>query len=134
SRARRARRGRRSRSRAIRRSKARPAATTARASAARSPSTSIPRSRARSGRRASRSAASRSRASDELLIDSLIMRQPLDPDRLRRVLEALGRACRGPGTLYLTGGVTALLEGWRAATIDVEVKLDPEPEGMFAAI
>lgn len=62
------------------------------------------------------------------------MRQPLDPDRLRRVLEALGRACRGPGTLYLTGGATALLEGWRAATIDVEVKLDPEPEGVFAAI
>lgn len=62
------------------------------------------------------------------------MRQPLDPDRLRRVLEALGRACRGPGTLYLTGGATALLEGWRAATIDVDVRLDPEPEGVFAAI
>lgn len=62
------------------------------------------------------------------------MRQPLDPERLRRVLEALGRACRGPGTLYLTGGATALLEGWRTATIDVDLKLDPEPEGVFAAI
>lgn len=62
------------------------------------------------------------------------MREPLDPDRLRRVLEALGRACRGPGTLYLTGGATALLEGWRTATIDVDVKLDPEPQGVFAAI
>jgi hypothetical protein len=62
------------------------------------------------------------------------MRRPLDPDRLRKVLEALGRACRGPGVLYLTGGATALLEGWRDSTVDVDLKLDPEPEGVFSAI
>ena len=62
------------------------------------------------------------------------MRRPLDPDRLRQVLDALGRACRGPGILYLTGGATALLEGWRSATVDLDLKLDPEPEGVFAAI
>lgn len=62
------------------------------------------------------------------------MRRPLDPDRLRQVLAALGRACRGPGTFYLTGGATALLEGWRSATVDLDLKLDPEPEGAFAAI
>ena len=62
------------------------------------------------------------------------MRRPLDPERLRKVLEALGRACRGPGVLYLTGGATALLEGWRDSTVDVDLKLDPEPEGVFSAI
>ena len=62
------------------------------------------------------------------------MRRPLDPDRLREVLDALGRACRGPGVAYLTGGATALLEGWRSATVDLDLKLDPEPEGVFAAI
>lgn len=62
------------------------------------------------------------------------MRRPLDPERLRQVLEALGRACRGPGVVYLTGGATALLEGWRNSTVDVDFKLDPEPEGVFAAI
>lgn len=62
------------------------------------------------------------------------MRRPLDPDRLRQVLDALGRACRGPGVIYLTGGATALLEGWRSATVDLDLKLDPEPEGVFAAI
>jgi hypothetical protein len=62
------------------------------------------------------------------------MRRPLDPERLRQVLEALGRACRGPGVLYLTGGATALLEGWRDSTVDVDLKLDPEPEGVFSAI
>jgi hypothetical protein len=62
------------------------------------------------------------------------MRRPLDPDRLRQVLDALGRACRGPGVVYLTGGATALLEGWRNATVDLDLKLDPEPDGAFAAI
>ena len=62
------------------------------------------------------------------------MRRPLDQVRLRSVLEALGRACRGPGVLYLTGGATALLEGLRGSTVDIDVRLDPEPEGAFAAI
>jgi hypothetical protein len=62
------------------------------------------------------------------------VRRPLDPTRLREVLGALGRACRGPGVVYLTGGATALLEGWRDATVDLDLKLDPEPEGIFAAI
>ncbi|MGH7336846.1 MAG: DUF6036 family nucleotidyltransferase, partial [Myxococcota bacterium] len=62
------------------------------------------------------------------------MRRPLDASRLRQVLDALGRSCRGPGIAYLTGGATALLEGWRTATVDLDLKLDPEPEGVFAAI
>ena len=53
---------------------------------------------------------------------------------MKRVLEALGRACRGSGVLYLTGGASALLEGWRASTIVTDLRLDPEPEGVFAAI
>ena len=62
------------------------------------------------------------------------MRRLVDPVRLRQVLEAFGRACRGSGVLYLTGGATALLEGWRDSTVDIGLKLDPEPEGAFAAI
>jgi hypothetical protein len=62
------------------------------------------------------------------------MRRPLDPDRLRQVLDALGRECRGPGVVYLTGGATALLSGWRNATVDLDLELDPEPDGAFAAI
>jgi hypothetical protein len=36
--------------------------------------------------------------------------------------------------VYLTGGATALLLGWRASTNDVDIKLDPEPDGVFEAI
>ena len=62
------------------------------------------------------------------------MRRPADPERVRRLLEELGRRARGPGRVYLTGGATALLEGWRASTVDVDLKLDPEPAGIFEAI
>lgn len=50
------------------------------------------------------------------------------------MLEALGRRARGPGRIYLTGGATALLHGWRKSTVDVDLKLDPEPPGIFEAI
>ena len=49
-------------------------------------------------------------------------------------MEALGQRVKGPGTIYLTGGATALLFGWRAKTIDVDIKADPEPQGLFEAI
>ena len=49
-------------------------------------------------------------------------------------MEALGRRVKGPGTIYLTGGATALLYGWRKKTIDVDIKADPEPSGLFEAI
>ena len=50
------------------------------------------------------------------------------------MMEELGRLARGPGRIYLVGGATALLEGWRASTVDVDLKLDPEPPGIFEAI
>lgn len=46
----------------------------------------------------------------------------------------LGRAARGAGCVYLTGGATALLHGWRGSTVDVDLKADPEPAGLFEAI
>lgn len=54
--------------------------------------------------------------------------------RLERFLDALGRACTGTGRVYLTGGATALLKGWRASTVDVDLRLDPEPPAAFEAI
>ena len=62
------------------------------------------------------------------------MRRPVDAARLRRLLEELGRRAAGAGCVYLTGGASALLEGWRASTVDVDLKLAPEPPGIFEAI
>ena len=49
-------------------------------------------------------------------------------------MSALGRRVRGPGTIYLAGGATALLHHWRTITIDIDIKPDPEPAGIFEAI
>ncbi len=49
-------------------------------------------------------------------------------------MQSLGGRVRGPGRIYLTGGTTALLEGWRETTIDIDIKPDPEPAGLFEAI
>jgi hypothetical protein len=46
----------------------------------------------------------------------------------------LGRRVPGPARIYLTGGSTAVLEGWRGTTIDLDMKAVPEPSGLFEAI
>jgi hypothetical protein len=62
------------------------------------------------------------------------MRQPVDRETICRLLVELGQRARGPGRIYLVGGTTALLEGWRQSTVDVDIKMDPEPTGIFEAI
>lgn len=62
------------------------------------------------------------------------MRGDADKAKLEAFMDALGKRVRGPGTIYLTGGATALLFGWRDKTIDVDLKADPEPPGFFEAI
>jgi hypothetical protein len=57
-----------------------------------------------------------------------------DKEKIERVVRELGRRAKGPGRVYLVGGSSVVLEGGRAATIDVDLKLDPEPEGIFEAI
>ena len=53
---------------------------------------------------------------------------------MRALMRLLGRAARGQGTIYLVGGSSAVLVGWRETTDDVDLKLDPEPLGVFEAI
>jgi len=62
------------------------------------------------------------------------MRALTDADKLRALMDALGRGARGPGRVYFVGGATAVLLGWRRTTIDADLKLDPEPPGVFEAI
>jgi len=62
------------------------------------------------------------------------MRPPIDIARLQSFMVAMGRKTKGPGTIYLTGGSTALLHGWRPMTVDVDLKADPEPSGYFESI
>ena len=62
------------------------------------------------------------------------MRGETNEAKLDRFMRALGSRVRGEGTVYLTGGATAVLHHWRESTIDVDLKADPEPSGFFEAI
>ena len=54
------------------------------------------------------------------------MREKVDAEVLRKFMEAIGRSGRTGARIYLVGGATAVLFGWRATTIDVDIKLVPE--------
>lgn len=62
------------------------------------------------------------------------MRAETDAVKLKAFMAELGNRVRGPGRIYLAGGATALLHGWRSTTIDVDLKPDPEPPGLFEAL
>jgi len=62
------------------------------------------------------------------------MRAETDAAKLMAFMAELGNRVRGPGRIYFAGGATALLHGWRSTTIDVDLKPDPEPPGLFEAL
>lgn len=51
------------------------------------------------------------------------MRRPVDAARIRAFMAALGRRVSGEHVVYLVGGATAVLEGWRDSTIDIDLAL-----------
>ena len=62
------------------------------------------------------------------------MRSAADADRIERLARELGRTVE-PGTrMYLTGGATAVLEGWRESTVDVDVRFEPDSDAALSRI
>jgi hypothetical protein len=49
-------------------------------------------------------------------------------------MRALAAEADADGRVYFTGGATAVLLGWRATTIDVDLKLAPERDALLRAI
>jgi Nucleotidyltransferase of unknown function (DUF6036) len=62
------------------------------------------------------------------------MRQLVDAARIRAFMRALGRAAEQPGRVFLAGGATAVLMGWRETTLDVDIKLVPDQDSVLRAI
>jgi hypothetical protein len=62
------------------------------------------------------------------------MRPPVDERRIRDLAHRLGRVASARVRIYLTGGATAVLEGWRRATIDVDLRFEPESDELLRAI
>jgi hypothetical protein len=62
------------------------------------------------------------------------VRNPADAERIERLARELGRVV-APGTrMYLTGGATAVLEGWRESTVDIDVRFEPDADAALSRI
>jgi hypothetical protein len=62
------------------------------------------------------------------------MRDLADEAHIEQFMRALGRVAKVEGRVYLTGGATAVLHGWRASTIDVDIKLIPDRDELLREI
>lgn len=62
------------------------------------------------------------------------MRALADRERIYQFMQALSREARRDVRVYLVGGTTAVLLGWRATTIDVDLVMEPEDDAMLRAI
>jgi uncharacterized nucleotidyltransferase DUF6036 len=62
------------------------------------------------------------------------LRNAADSDRIGHLARELGRVV-APGTrMYLTGGATAVLEGWRDSTVDIDVRFEPDSDAALSRI
>jgi hypothetical protein len=62
------------------------------------------------------------------------MRGLADAERLRRFLRELAREAEADVAVYLTGGATAVLLGWRESTIDADILFVPEQDSLYRAL
>ena len=62
------------------------------------------------------------------------MRVLADAQRLRRFLSELSREAREETAIYLTGGATAVLLGWRDTTVDADILIVPEQDSLYRAL
>jgi hypothetical protein len=62
------------------------------------------------------------------------MRGLADAERLRRFLRELAREAEAEVAVYLTGGATAVLLGWRESTIDADILFVPEQDSLYRAL
>ena len=65
---------------------------------------------------------------------ALKVRSLTDAGKLDEFLTALGRRTREATNLYLVGGATAVLRGWRPTTIDIAFTLSPDRDEILRAI
>lgn len=62
------------------------------------------------------------------------MRGLISREKLRSFMAELARSADVEGRVYLTGGCSAVLLGWRESTVDVDLSLAPERDALLRAI
>jgi hypothetical protein len=62
------------------------------------------------------------------------MRQPVDAKRVRHFMRAFGEEAEREINVYLTGGASAVLLGFRPSTIDIDLKIEPDSERLWRTL
>jgi len=62
------------------------------------------------------------------------MRKKAGAETLKALMAALGREADAPASVYVTGGATAVLLGWRETTVDADIQLLPDSDRLLRAI
>lgn len=62
------------------------------------------------------------------------MREVATRERIEAFLSALGREATSEAEVFLVGGTSAVLIGWRDATVDIDLVMRPESDAMLRAI
>jgi hypothetical protein len=62
------------------------------------------------------------------------MREPVNSTLVRRFMRDLAMLSAGAGRVYLTGGASAVLLGWRDTTVDIDLKILPEDDRVLRVI
>lgn len=62
------------------------------------------------------------------------MREVANRARIEAFLSALAREATDETEVFLVGGTSAVLVGWRASTIDMDIVMRPESDAMLRAI
>ncbi len=59
------------------------------------------------------------------------MRQPVTAARVEEFMKALGSGVKSAARVFLVGGASAVLLGWRDSTIDIDLKSVPEQDDIL---
>lgn len=62
------------------------------------------------------------------------MRKLTTVDIVETLMKELGRAAKAPAQVFFTGGVTAIMHGWREATVDVDIRIVPESDEILRVL
>ena len=62
------------------------------------------------------------------------MRAPVTSERLRVFMREMAKEANEPGRVYITGGASAVVRGWRETTVDVDIKIIPESDRVLRAL
>ena len=62
------------------------------------------------------------------------MREPVTASRVLTFMRELAAPSRATGRVYLTGGASAVLLGWRETTLDIDIKIIPDDDRVLRTI